>query len=171
MSRPFGYMRKSSMRDSAPDVAPETQDREVRALAARRGDEIADRDMLADWDVSGQGRYTTKRPNYLALVEAVDRGAVIVLYSYSLARLGRSVPELSRLFALCAERKVPIRLAADSVDTSTASGRLTANVLASVAQFEAEVAGERLTAMYEFKGARARAEGGGEVEPVRTSRR
>jgi len=39
---------------------------------------------------------------------------------------------------------VPVRLVVDSIDTSTASGRMMANILSSVAQFEAEVAGERI---------------------------
>ncbi|MFN8520529.1 MAG: recombinase family protein [Chloroflexota bacterium] len=171
MARPFAYLRKSSVRDPARDLAPETQDREVRELAARHGDVIAPDDVLADWDVSGRAKYTKKRVNYRRLVEAIERGEAGAVYSYSLARLGRSVPELSRLFDLCAERKVPIRLVVDSVDTSTASGRLLANVLASVAQFEAEVAGERLSSMYATKRAKAIELGEDVVEAVRSSRR
>lgn len=104
-------------------------------------------------------------------MDAIEAGHAQAIYSYSLSRLGRSVAELSRLFDLCASRKVPIRLVANSVDTATASGRLLANVLASVAQLEAEVAGERLKAMYETKRARAREAGEDPRDAVRTSRR
>jgi len=69
---------------------------------------------------------------------------------------------LSRLFDLCGERGVPVRLVVDAVDTSTASGRLLANVLGSVAQFEAEVTSERMKAMFETKRARG--------EPLGTAR-
>jgi DNA invertase Pin-like site-specific DNA recombinase len=171
MTRPVAYLRKSSVRDVKKDLAPDTQEREVRALAARHKDDIADADLLADWDISGRAKYTSKRTNYLRLVEMIKAGEVSAVYSYSLSRLGRSLPELSRLFDLCAGQTVPIRLVADSVDTSTASGRLTANVLGSVAQFEAEVASERLLAMYDTKRARAIAAGEDPIEAVRSARR
>jgi hypothetical protein len=93
------------------------------------------------------------------------------VYSYSLSRLGRSTSELARLFDLCAVHKVPVRLVVDSVDTSTASGRLLANVLASVAQFEAEVARERILASYATRRERAIKNGEDPIEAVRSSPR
>jgi len=137
----YGYLRKSSVRDLATETAIETQEREVKALAARFGD--TDIILRSDWDVSGAGKYTKKRTGYLDLKDAIATGRCTAVYSYSLSRLGRSVRELSDLFDLCNERSVPLRLVVDAVDTSTASGRLLANVLASVAQFESEVASER----------------------------
>jgi DNA invertase Pin-like site-specific DNA recombinase len=156
-------MRKSSVRNLATDVSPETQEREVRSLAARHGDNGSRLVMLADWDISGRGRYTKKRTGYLELVEAIETGRCSAVYSYSLSRLGRSSTELSRLFDLCIARNVPIRLVADVIDTSTASGRMMAGMLALIAQFEADVASERVTAMYATKRARG--------EDIRTSRR
>lgn len=161
MGRPFGYMRKSSVRNMATDISPETQEREVRSLAGRHGDD--DLAMLADWDVSGRAEYTAKRAGYLQLVGAIKSGECSAVYSYSLSRLGRSSTELSKLFDLCKERKVPIRLVSDVVDTSTASGRMMAGILGQVAQFEAEVASERVLAMYETKRARG--------QEIRTRRR
>ena len=163
MRRPYAYMRKSSVRDLAKDISPETQEREVRALAARNADNGDTIVMLSDWDVSGRAKYTQKRAGYLQLVTAVESGECSAVYSYSLSRLGRSVAELSRFFDLCHAKGVPVRLVVDAVDTSTASGRLLANVLGSVAQFEADVASERVLAMYETKRARG--------EDIRTSRR
>jgi DNA invertase Pin-like site-specific DNA recombinase len=151
MAHPYAYLRKSSVHNDQRDLSPETQEREVRDLAARHNDNGDRLTILADWDISGRGKYTEKRANYLRLKAAIESGECSAVYSYSLSRLGRSVAELSKLFDLCHERGVPVRLVADSVDTSTASGRLLANVLASVAQFEAEVAGERVAGMYATK--------------------
>lgn len=151
---PYAYLRKSSVRDLATDLSPETQEREVRALAARHNDNGSKLVMLADWDVSGRGKYTAKRQGYQQLVAAVQSGMCSAVYSYSLSRLGRSVHELSGLFDLCVERNVPVRLVADSIDTSTASGVLLANVLSSVAQFEADVASERTKAAQATRRAR-----------------
>lgn len=147
----YAYLRKSSVSDPDRDLAPETQEREVRALAARFGDDGPALRLLADWDVSGRREFTSKRTNYLALVAAIDAGDAKAVYSYSLSRLGRSVSELSKLFDLCQDRRVPIRLVADAIDTSTASGILTANMLSSVAQFEAQVTSERIKATHQTK--------------------
>lgn len=171
MARPFAYLRKSSVRDPERDTSPETQEREVRDLAARHKDVIADADMLSDWDISGRAKFTSKRPGYLRLVEAIQAGEVSAVYSYSLSRLGRSSTELSRLFDLCKERRVPIRLSKDVVDTTTASGRMMAGILAQIAEFEAEVARERVLASFVTRRERALAEGGDPVEAVRSSRR
>src|SRR4051812_28704353 len=130
---PYAYLRKSSVRDLQTDLSPETQEREIRVLAGRHNDNGSKLVMLADWDISGRSKYTAKRQAYQQLVAAVQSGACSAVYSYSLSRLGRSVHELSGLFDLCVDRGVPIRLVADSIDTSTASGVLLANVLSSVA--------------------------------------
>lgn len=159
---PYAYLRKSSVRDLSRDTSPETQEREVRALAKRHGDNGSSLTILADWDISGRGRYTKKRAGYQQLLTAVESGACSAVYSYSLSRLGRSVAELSRFFDLCHDRGIPVRLVVDAVDTSTASGRLLANVLGSVAQFEADVTSERMRAMFATKRARG--------EPVGTAR-
>lgn len=149
----YAYLRKSVVSEDRPgDVSRETQEQAVTALAARHGDEPV---MLMDWGISGR-KGADKRPGYRALMDAIKSGRCTAVYSYSLSRLSRSLAELNRLVRDCAERHIPIRLVADSMDTSTASGRLLANVLASVAEFEADVTGERIRAMYD--GRRARGE-------------
>lgn len=171
MARPYAYMRKSSVRDLAKDVSPETQEREVRALAARHGDDGGALVMLSDWDVSGRAKYTQKRTSYLQLIEAIGSGDCCAVYSYSLSRLGRSATELSKLFDLCKEHGVPIRLVADVVDTSTASGRMMAGMLAQISQFEADIASERILAMYATKRERAEKQGLDPRDAVRTAKR
>ncbi len=122
-------------------------------LAARYGDDTGALVLLSDWDKSGR-LGADKRPGYRALLDAIEAGRCSALYSYSLSRLARSVPELSRLVATCNERNIPVRLYADHVDTATASGRLLTHVLASVAEFEADVASERVRAAIAAKVAR-----------------
>ena len=140
---PYAYLRKSSVHDPARELSYDVQEREVRALADRHGDNHGALILLSDWDKSGR-LGADKRPGYRALLQAIESGACSALYSYSLSRLGRSVPELSRLIADCNAREIPVRIAVDAVDTSTASGRLLTHVLASVAAFEADVASERI---------------------------
>lgn len=148
---PFAYMRKSVVRQDDPGNSAEAQEAAVRALAARHEDgELV---LLSDWDKSGRlGR--EKRPGYDALWRAIEAGTCSALYSVSMSRLARSTSELTRLFETCAAKGIPIRLEKDVIDTSTASGRMVAGILASVAAFEADVAGERLRSALAAKAAR-----------------
>jgi DNA invertase Pin-like site-specific DNA recombinase len=148
----YAYLRKSSVRDPEREVSHEVQEAAVRALAARHGDGD-DLVILSDWDKSGR-LGADRRPGYRALLESIESGRATAIYSYSLSRLARSVAELSRLVADCDRRGIAVRLDADSIDTSTASGRLTANVLGSVAEFEADVASERVRAAIATKAAK-----------------
>jgi DNA invertase Pin-like site-specific DNA recombinase len=145
----FAYLRKSSVHKLDRTLSWDVQESRVKAMARRYGD-AKGLVLLSDWDKSGTlGR--DKRPGYDALLTAIETGGCSALYSYSMSRLARSVSELSALFALCQSKGVPIRLEADVIDTSTASGMLNANVLASVAQFEAQVTSERMRAALEAK--------------------
>ena len=153
MPAPYAYLRKSVVKDATREVSHDVQLAAVKDLAKRHGDNGERLIILSDWDVSGGAKSLRKRMagDYGRLVEAVKSGEATALYSYSLSRLGRSVKQLTELFELCAQRKVPVRLYADSIDTSTATGKLVLHVLASLAQFESDVASERTTAAIAMK--------------------
>ncbi len=175
MGRPFAYLRKSRVNNLDASLAPETQEREVREMAQRFDDNGDRLHVLADWDISGAAKYTRKRAGYLELVKAIEAGDCTAVYSYSLSRLGRSVQELSRLFDLCNDHAVPIRMSADTIDTSTASGQMIATILASVAQFESQVTSERRLATNERpeqgRAAASRTRGPAHPAPVWRGRR
>ena len=115
----------------------------MRKLAEYHGDTLTEETILFDWDISGAAKYTAKRKGYRALNEAVESGRATAVYSYSLSRLARSTLEVLRFFEMCKAHNVPVRLVADSIDTSTASGRMLLTNLASVATFESEVSSKR----------------------------
>jgi DNA invertase Pin-like site-specific DNA recombinase len=62
-----------------------------------------------------------------------------------LDRLGRTAKGLTALFEELQSRHVGLVLLGEGLDLSTPAGRLLANVLASVSQYESEVRGERVT--------------------------
>ncbi len=147
----FAYLRKSVLPPGATSMSPQAQEDAVRALAAIHGDVIDADHILADWDVSGSDKMTAKRKGYQQLLAAIEDGRATAVYSYSLSRLARSVPEVRRFFDLATAKHVPVRLVADSIDTSTASGKMMLNMLASVAEFESDVASERRLAANQAK--------------------
>jgi site-specific DNA recombinase len=76
----------------------------------------------------------------MAIVEAGQVSTVIV---YKLDRLTRSVADLDRLVKLFERKGVALVSLQESLDATTATGRLMMNLLASVSQWEREVIGER----------------------------
>jgi DNA invertase Pin-like site-specific DNA recombinase len=89
---------------------------------------------------------TMDRPGWNKLEAALARGEVSRVVVWRLDRLGRTAAGLTKLFNDLLERKIPLLSLRDSLDLGTASGRLQANMLASVAQFERELHVERVRA-------------------------
>ena len=86
------------------------------------------------------------RPAWSKLDAAIRAGQVATVVVWRLDRLGRTAAGLTALFNDLAYRKVNLVSLRDGVDLSTPAGRLMANVLASVAQYETEVRAERVRA-------------------------
>lgn len=86
------------------------------------------------------------RPQWNKLEQAIRSGHVSQVVVWRLDRLGRTAAGLTTLFDDLQRRKVNLVSLKDGLDLSTPAGRLMANVLASVAQYENEVRGERVRA-------------------------
>ena len=86
------------------------------------------------------------RAGWQRLQAAIDAGQVSRLVVWRLDRLGRTASGLCKLFEDLQAKKVRLVSLMDSIDLGTASGRLIANVLASVAAYETELRGERVRA-------------------------
>ncbi|WP_437228387.1 recombinase family protein [Planctomicrobium sp. SH661] len=89
---------------------------------------------------------TMDRPAWNKLQSAIEAGEVSQVVCWRLDRLGRTASGLTRLFDDLQKRKVNLVSLKDGLDLGTPAGRLMANVLASVAQFETEVRSERIAA-------------------------
>lgn len=136
---PVAYIRKSRV-TSDRTVSWQVQEAAVRELAAQHGD--SDLIILSDWSKSG--RKTDGRPGYARLVEMIESGDATAVYAYSLSRLSRSMSDYSKLVETATARDIPIRLHVEKhLSIETATDRLIVNILASVAQMEAEIAQER----------------------------
>lgn len=87
---------------------------------------------------------TMNRPGWAKLEAAIQRGEVATVVCWRLDRLGRTAKGLTALFEDLPKQRVNLVSLRDGVDLSTPAGRLMANVLASVAQYETEVRAERV---------------------------
>lgn len=89
---------------------------------------------------------TMDRPGWGKLQAALDRGEVSTIVCWRLDRLGRTAKGLTALFADLQEKDINLVSLKDGIDLSTPAGRMLANVLASIAQFETECRAERVLA-------------------------
>lgn len=121
----------------------------------------AGQDQSVKWYSDTFSGKTMDRPGWSRLQAAIDRGEVSAVVVWRLDRLGRTAKGLTALFATLSDDKINLVSLKDGLDLSTPAGRLMANVLASVAQYETEVRAERVRAGQEKARAQGKTLGGG----------
>ena len=89
---------------------------------------------------------TMERRHWKRLEADVEDGRIAKIVVWRLDRLGRTASGLTKLFDHLTARKITLVSIKDGLDLATPAGRLMANVLASVAQYETEVRAERVLA-------------------------
>ncbi len=99
----------------------------------------------------------TERPSLNEMVNNLRPGDVLVIWK--LDRLGRSLNHLIGLVNDLIEKKIGLQSLNDPIDTTTAQGRLSFNLFASLAEFERDLIRERTQAG--LSAARARGRNGG----------
>jgi site-specific DNA recombinase len=105
--------------------------------------------LVKDWTLvhvirdEGYSAKHLKRPGLEALLALVTSHQVEAVITYKLDRLTRSVSDLDKLVRLFDRHHVALVSLQESLDATTATGRLMMNLLASVSQWEREVIGER----------------------------
>src|SRR3981189_2560126 len=100
--------------------------------------------LRAKYDDGGFSGGKTERPALQRLLQDVQAGKVDVIVVYKVDRLTRSLADFAKLVELFDTHKVSFVSVTQQFNTTTSMGRLTLNVLLSVAQFEREVTSERI---------------------------
>ncbi|UXA16519.1 recombinase family protein [Mycobacterium sp. SMC-4] len=118
-------------------------------------------DALAAAGVDPQRVYTDtlsgtstreQRPGLAGLLDYARPGDTIV--TVGIDRLGRNAAEVMTTIRELGERNIVLRSLREGIDTSNATGRMVAGVLASLAELELELGRERRTAAREARKAR-----------------
>jgi DNA invertase Pin-like site-specific DNA recombinase len=94
------------------------------------------------------------RPQLAAMQQILREGDVI--YIYKLDRLGRSLKHLLEMTSDFEKRGIGLVSINDSIDTTTAQGRLIFNIFASLAEFERDLIRERTKSGLDAARARGR---------------
>ena len=96
------------------------------------------------YDDGGYSGGTLDRPALQRLLVDIGAGKVDVVVVYKIDRLTRSLFDFAKIVEAFDARSVSFVSITQQFNTTTSMGRLTLNVLLSFAQFEREVAGERI---------------------------
>lgn len=140
--RAMGYVRVSSDEQVTNGVSLDAQEEKIRAYCKAK-----DWDLLEVIRDEGISAKNLKRLGLQSILERIPKrngkrgfdGLIVV----KLDRLTRSVGDLAYLNKLFEVNRVSFVSIQESVDTSTASGRLFHNIIASLAEWERGVISER----------------------------
>lgn len=134
----IGYVRVSTDKQADRGISLEAQADKIRAMTVVHSAELVD--IVVDGGESAKNLNRPGMARLLGLVEARQVQGVIVA---KLDRLTRSVKDLCELLERFERRGVALISVAESLDTSSAAGRLVLNIMAAVSQWEREAIGER----------------------------
>jgi site-specific DNA recombinase len=138
-AKAVAYVRVSTAEQAREGWSLGEQRKRLKAYCEARGWRLAK--VYADAGVSGKG--STVRPEFDRMVSDVLADGVEVIVAMKLDRLGRSAKTLLDVYDKLERKGVAIVTIEDSIDTSTAQGRLFRTILAGVAEFEREMIVER----------------------------
>jgi site-specific DNA recombinase len=134
----IGYARVSTDKQADRGVSLDAQTQKIRAMTVVHSAELDD--IIVE---AGESAKTLNRPGMQRLLALVDSGEVNAVIVAKLDRLTRSVKDLCELLERFDRRGVALISVAESLDTSSAAGRLVLNIMTAVSQWEREAIGER----------------------------
>lgn len=138
------YTRKSS--DDGLEQSFNSLDAQRDACAAYIASQRLEGWVLVEkqYDDGGLSGASLNRPAIQTLLADMAKGEIDIVVVYKVDRLTRSLADFAKLTELFDKNQASFVAVTQQFNTSTSMGRLTLNVLLSFAQFEREVAGERI---------------------------
>jgi len=138
------YTRKSSEHGLEQDFNSLDAQREAAEAYVKSQAHEGWRLVKARYDDGGLSGGTLERPALQTLFADIRARKVDVVVVYKVDRLTRSLADFAKLVELFEAHGVSFVAVTQQFNTTTSMGRLTLNVLLSFAQFERELAGERI---------------------------
>jgi len=134
-----GYVRVSTAGQASSGAGLAAQRRAIESEAERRGWTV----VAIHSDAGASGKTLRRRPGLEAAIASVERGEAGALVSAKLDRLSRSVVDFGGLLARASTAGWSLVVLDPAVDTSTPNGKMVAGIIAVLAEWEAEVIGQR----------------------------
>lgn len=154
-NKAIGYVRVSTAGQAADGVSLDAQRARIAAAAAAAGLEL----IAVHADEGLSGKRADNRPGLVAALDAARRQRAVLIV-YSLSRLSRSVRDTLSIVESLDKAGAGFVSLTESLDTTSAAGRMMVTMLAGFAAFERELAVERTTAALHHKRAKGQRTGG-----------
>ena len=138
------YTRKSSEHGLEQDFNSLDAQREAAEAYIKSQAHEGWKLVKTHYDDGGLSGGTLERPALQSLLADIRARKIDVVVVYKVDRLTRSLADFAKLVELFEAHGVSFVSVTQQFNTTTSMGRLTLNVLLSFAQFEREVAGERI---------------------------
>ena len=138
------YTRKSSddgLEQEFNSLDAQREACEAYVTSQRHAGWIALPEMYDDGGLSGG---TIERPALQRLLSDIKAGKVQIIVVYKVDRLTRSLADFAKIVDVLDAHDASFVSVTQQFNTTTSMGRLTLNMLLSFAQFEREIAGERI---------------------------
>lgn len=162
MTRAIGYIRVSTQEQAQSGLSLDVQRHKVEAQAI-----VSELELVGILEDAGVSASSLQREGMCELLAQINSGQVDMVIVSKLDRLTRSIGDLAGLLnSLSKARRadgrgkgVDLIACEEALDTSTATGRLVINIMASVSQWEREVIAERTSAALQELRAQGRSTG------------
>jgi len=150
-----GYIRVSTKEQAESKLSLTHQEEKIRAHAVSK-----DLKLGRIFNDAAESAKDLNRPAVQELLGEIEKGRVAHVIILKLDRLIRSVENLGFLIRLFNKKGVTLSSVQESLDTSSASGRMVTNLLGMIAQWERETIAERTAAALGVKRGRGEKLGG-----------
>lgn len=150
-----GYCRVSTAQQASEGVSLDAQKARIEAWAKARGCEVGA--IHVDAGLSG-GRADNRPALQAALAQVCKEGGALVVYS--LSRLARSTKDAILIVERLEKCGADLVSLSESIDTTSAAGRLFFRMMAAFAEFERDVIAERTSTALRHKQSRGGFVGG-----------
>lgn len=145
MKAAIGYVRVSTERQSQEGISLEAQQARIEAWCQANGYEL----VRVEVDAGISGKRMETRKGLQAALASLKKDMVLV--SYSLSRLARSTKDALEIADMVAKKKACLVSLSESIDGTTAAGRMMFQMLCVLAEFERNLIAERTSSALQHK--------------------
>jgi len=141
----YGYVRVSTIKQAEEGMSLDLQHKKIEAWCVMKDHHLIK--IFKDEGISGAT--IDKRPGLSELMDTIKETDILVIYTMS--RLSRSVKDFVFIANELEKKKCKLVCIKESIDTSSAYGKFTANLFASLCQLESDMSKERTLETMKFK--------------------
>jgi site-specific DNA recombinase len=141
------YIRVSTEEQAEnPEGSPRNQDHRLREKVEELNRQSHFGEVAAIYSDEGISAKNTKRPQLQKMLLAIERKEITFVMVTEISRLSRNVKDFTELCEFMGRHHCGFLSLKDPYDTTNAAGLLVMNIMATLAQFERQQTGERVTA-------------------------